>query len=313
MQHQYIFGPVPSRRLGMSLGIDLVPHKTCSLNCVYCESGETTNLTVTRKEYVPTDAVISEIDCVLSEHPVLDVVTFSGSGEPTLHSGLGRIARHVKEHFPEYRTVLITNGTLFSDPDLRRDVSSIDCIIPSLDAASPELFGAVCRPHPDLDPDTIIQGLVDLRAEYKGEIWLEIFIVPDTNDTPEEIARLRDAVAAIAPDKVQLNTLDRPGTCGWVRPASQESLEAVVAGLEYPNVTICGRALAGRKYTGPQAETAGEILATIARRPCTIDDLSRVLGLHAHEVSKYIGSFMDEGKIRSEEGPRGTFFVPVDQ
>ena len=312
MNHQYIFGPVPSRRLGMSLGIDLVPHKTCSLNCVYCESGETTNLTVTRKEYVPTDAVIAEIDRVLSEHPVLDVVTFSGSGEPTLHSGLGRIARHVKEHFPEYRTVLITNGTLFSDPDLRREVVGIDCIIPSLDAASPELFGAVCRPHPDLDPDTIIQGLVDLRAEYSGEIWLEIFIVPGTNDTPEEIARLHDAVAAIAPDKVQINSLDRPGTCGWVRPASQESLEAVVAGIDYPNVTICGRAPGGREYTGPQAETAERILATIARRPCTADDLVQVLGLHAHEVSKYIGSLMDEGKIRSEEGPRGTFFVPVD-
>ena len=132
----YLFGPVPSRRLGISLGLDLVPHKTCSLNCIYCESGKTTNLTIERKEYIPTAVLISELTTFLKTKPKLDYITFSGAGEPTLHSDIGTIVTFIKKNYPDYQLALITNGTLFYLSKLRREVKPVDLILPSLDAVS---------------------------------------------------------------------------------------------------------------------------------------------------------------------------------
>ena len=146
MVKHYVFGPVASRRLGVSLGVDLVRPKTCSLNCIYCEAQATTNLTLKRMEYVPIDAVIRELDEVLSRHPQLDYVTFSGSGEPTLNSGIGRVVEWLKQHYPEYRLCLLTNGFALGDPELRREIAAIDRVVPSLDASNQEEFEAINRP-----------------------------------------------------------------------------------------------------------------------------------------------------------------------
>ena len=143
---KYLFGPVNSRRLGISLGVDLVPHKTCSLNCVYCECGDTTTLTSAIAEYVPTGDVIAELDGYLSGSPRLDVVTFSGSGEPTLHAGIGKILRHLKERYPQYKVAVLTNGTLLHDPGVRKSIAMADIVVPSLDAVGPEAFARICRP-----------------------------------------------------------------------------------------------------------------------------------------------------------------------
>jgi len=165
-QYKYLFGPVPSRRLGISLGVDLVPHKTCSLNCVYCECGRTTILTDERKEYVPTEMVLSELNHFLTTNPRLDFITFSGSGEPTLHSGLGNVIKFIKKNFPKYQVALLTNGTLFYSPNIREEVKQVDVILPSLDAASEEVFHKINRPVRGLKVQKVIDGLVQLRTEF---------------------------------------------------------------------------------------------------------------------------------------------------
>lgn len=311
MSYQYIFGPVPSRRLGISLGIDLVPHKTCSYNCVYCECGPTTDLTISRKEYVPTYEVIQEIDRYLATRPRLDYITFSGSGEPTLHAGLGRIITHIKAHHPEYRLALLTNGSLMSDPMLRGELLPLDLIIPSLDAGTPEVFRRIDHPHGSVTVRDVIDGLAALRAEFSGEIWLEIFVVPGINDNLFEIAALNRAIAKIRPDRVQLNTLDRPGTAPWVKPKSRDGLIAMAAGFEHPRVEVIAapaERTASPCFSGDILET---IIATLHRRPCTAQDLAQIFSIHENEVNKYIQVLVERGEIKALREPRGIFFTPV--
>lgn len=311
MSYQYVFGPVPSRRLGVSLGIDLVPHKTCSYNCVYCECGPTTDLTVIRKEYVPTAEVIEEVDEYLSSTPRLDYITFSGSGEPTLHAGIGRIISHIKEHYPGYRLALLTNGSLLSDPILRADLIPLDLIIPSLDAGTPEAFRRIDHPHGSIVIREVIDGLAALRDEFEGEIWLEVFIVPGINDTPQELAALNRAISRIRPDRVQMNTLDRPGTASWVKPKPREELVAIAREIDHPCVEVIGAPTersASPCFSGDRLEA---IMATLHRRPCTAEDLAQIFSLHPHEINKYIQVLIERGAVKALREPRGIFFTPV--
>lgn len=302
-----LFGPVPSRRLGLSLGVDLVPSKTCSLDCVYCESGKTTRLTVSRKPWVDVNQVIGELERFLSQNPDLDVVTFSGSGEPVLNESIPAIVTFLKTRFPEYKTVLLTNGTLFYMEQARRDVMDLDLIIASLDAVSPEVFKAVNRPHPDLDPERIIQGLVDLRKEYRHELWIEIFIVPGLNDSDRELDLLSSAVRRIAPDKVQINTLDRPGTEPWVRRAEKSELERIQS--HFDHLEIVGRESC-RKMSLSVEKMAVEpaIVQLVSRRPCTADDMVKSLGADRAQIDTALERLMKDGKIRCETMERGVFY-----
>jgi len=236
--YHYLFGPVLSRRLGISLGVDFIPYKTCNYDCVYCERNATTDMSIIRREFVPPKDIISELDRFLATHPHLDYITFSGSGEPTLYTGIGVIARTIKTVHPDYQVALITNGSLFSDPAVRQDVLFCDVIIPSLDAATNEVFAKINKPHPSITTEMVISGLEALRDEFKGKIWLEIFIIPDLNDSLDEIQKLHDAILRIRPDKVQLNTLDRPGAEAWIQPATERHLKDIAAQLDYPSVEI---------------------------------------------------------------------------
>ena len=189
--YKYIFGPVPSRRLGVSLGVDLVSAKTCSLDCVYCESGKTTHLTLRREPYVAADDVINELNAFLSTSPFLNYITFSGSGEPMLNSEISHVVRFLNDHFPEYKTALLTNSTLLCRlRAFRQDVRDIDLIVASLDAVSADVFKKINRPVPSIHSDEVIQGLIELRKEFDHELWLEIFIVPGLNDTDNELEKL---------------------------------------------------------------------------------------------------------------------------
>jgi wyosine [tRNA(Phe)-imidazoG37] synthetase (radical SAM superfamily) len=173
--YHYLFGPVPSRRLGISLGIDLVPMKTCSLNCIYCECGKTTNLTLERREYVPLAEVKAEFLHYLSNHPKPDYITFSGSGEPTLNSLIGEAIRFIRSHETEIPVAVLTNGTLLFDPQVREELKPASMVMPSLDAATDKVFIKINRPHPELTVDRMIDGLIQFRKEFQGLIWLEIF------------------------------------------------------------------------------------------------------------------------------------------
>jgi len=223
----YIYGPIRSRRLGSSLGVDMVPHKTCPLDCVYCECGATTVHTIERREYINTDSIINEIDDYLSNADPPDYVTFGGSGEPTLHSGLGRIIKHLKERFPSQKLALLTNSVLLGDRGLREEILPCDLILPSLDAVTDEVFREINAPVAGLDCAGIIDALAALSAEYKGQMWLEIFIAPGINDGDGEIAMFKEAITRINPTRVQLNSLDRKGTRETLTPAPMELLERI--------------------------------------------------------------------------------------
>ncbi|WP_292521319.1 radical SAM protein [Methanoculleus sp.] len=305
MAYRYLFGPVPSRRLGISLGIDLVPQKTCAYNCVYCECGRTTNLTCERREYVPTDRVITEVDTFLATAPDLDYVTFAGSGEPTLHTGIGEIIAFIKDRYPRYRVAVLTGSALLPDPDVRAALMRADLVVPSLDAVSEEVFTRINRPCPGLTAGRVLAGIVAFAREFPGEVWLEIFIVPGLNDTEEELSRLRDAVDAIAPDRVQVNTLDRPGADIRVRPASPLNLERIASLL---GGEVIGEACTSR-VSPPEAENAGEvILATIRRRPCTSADIAALTALRPAEVAKHLRALEARGLVEPVQKERGIFY-----
>lgn len=308
MEYKYLFGPVPSRRLGISLGIDLVPLKTCSYNCIYCECGKTTNLTIERKEYFPVCDIIAEIDDFLRDKPHLDYITYSGSGEPTLHTGILEITEHIKNNYPEYKIALLTNASLFWDKKVREECMGMDVVIPSLDAASELSFKKIDRPHSALKASCVNEGLIKFCEEFLGEIWLEIFIVPGINDTLTEIEGMNEIIKKIKPAKVQLNTLDRPGAVSWIKPADDESLMRISSLLSHDNVEItkkpAERVLSGA-YSGDVSEL---ILQTIKRRPCTLKDISEITSLHRNEVNKYLGVLAEMDLIYESRGERGVFY-----
>jgi wyosine [tRNA(Phe)-imidazoG37] synthetase (radical SAM superfamily) len=309
--YSYLFGPVPSRRLGISLGIDLVPMKTCSLNCIYCECGRTTELTLMRREYVPTAEVKDELRHYFSHRPLPDIVTFSGSGEPTLHSGIGELIGFIRAQQKTLPIAVLTNGTLLFHQGLRNELKAADLVMPSLDAATDTVFKRINRPHARLELERMIDGLARFRQEFEGRLWLEVFIVPGLNDTDAELSALKRAIDKISPDRIQLNTLDRPGTVASVRAASAEELERILAIWQLDNVSIIAASQARKASQAYREDVESAILETIARRPCTLQDLASILCLHATEVSKYLDVLAGTGKIRSVRQARGVFYMSV--
>ncbi len=306
--YSYLFGPVPSRRLGMSLGVDLVPHKVCSLNCVYCECGPTTDLTVERKEYVPYDRVTAELKDFMRENPQPDYITFSGSGEPLLNSRVGDVLRFIKSNWSDMPVAVLTNGTLLDHREVREEILPADLVLPSLDAASGKVFRKINRPCKSLEIDRCIDGLARFREEYRGRIWLEVFIIPGYNDSKDELNLLREAFRRIKPDLVQLNTLDRPGAVAGLKPAGRKKLEEIAELWNMDNVEIIASASSRKEKKSYRPDVESAILGTISRRPCTVDDLSDILGLHMNEVNKYLDVLEEEGKIESVRESRGVFY-----
>lgn len=307
MAYNYLFGPVPSRRLGMSLGVDLVPHKICSFNCIYCEVGATTDLTVTRKEYVDIKQVKNELDDFLSKDPELDYITFSGSGEPTLNNKLGDIVDYIKEAYPKYKLALLTNSSLLHDPNLRREIMPMDVILPSLDAVTENAFLKVNRPNPDLNVDSIIEGLERLRAEFAGLIWLEILFVKGYNDNERELDKMKEVLKAINPDQIQLNTVDRPGTESWAQPISTTKLKKIKDFLSPLPAKVVAKSTA-QSYDSNVDNLEDKILETIKRRPCTADDIMRMYGLKKVELNKYLRKMEQEDLILRQKQERGIFY-----
>jgi len=306
--YKYLFGPVPSRRLGMSLGIDLVPKKVCSLDCVYCEVGKTTKLTTDRMEYVIYEKVINELKHFMNSSPKLDFITFSGSGEPTLNSRIGDVLKFIKFNYPNIKTALLTNGTLLFNKKLREEISDTDIIMPSLDAVSQKAFQKINRPHHQLSIDQYIQGLIDLRKGYKGRIWLEILFLKGYNDSVEEVTKLKEAILQIKPDSIQLNTLDRPGIVEGLIPLSLQELQNIIHFWDLPNAEIIISQPDRTTIESYRKDIESAILETISRRPCTQEDLQQILGIHINEINKYLGTLEAEQKITTRTLQRGVFY-----
>jgi wyosine [tRNA(Phe)-imidazoG37] synthetase (radical SAM superfamily) len=306
--YRHLFGPVPSRRLGISLGIDLVPMKTCTLDCIYCECGQTTDMIIERGEYVPLETVKSEYRHYLAHNPAPDYVTFSGSGEPTLNRRIGDIIRFIQARRQRVPVAVLTNGTLLFDPRVRKELKGAAVVIPSLDAATDRVFRKINRPHPQLNLNRIIEGLICFRKVFSGQLWLEVFIIPGLNDTVAELTALKQAIEKIAPDRVQLNTLDRPGTVNYIRAADRTELERVLDFWQLENTDIIAHAPDRRQLAAYREDAESAIIETIARRPCTLKDLTRILGLHTNEVNKYLDVLEADKKIAVVKQDRGFFY-----
>lgn len=308
MKKKHIFGPVLSRRLGLSLGVDLVPFKTCSYDCAYCECGHTTRKTITRQDFFPASEVIAELREVLASRPSLDSVTLAGSGEPTLARSLGPVIAFMKHEFPGYTVSVLTNGSLLTERDVQEELLPADRVIPTLTTTFQRTFERIHSPHPSLKIDSIIRGMERFRSRYKGALWLEVFVIPGLNTTDEELEELAAAIGRINPDCVQLNTLDRPAAEGWVRVASENELERVREVLGVPVVGLVTR----RAPVSPSVQrstTAGDLVrATLCRRPSTVEDLVRTTGLSGGEVSKILGELERAGDVASQRMARGVFY-----
>lgn len=310
---KYLFGPVPSRRLGMSLGVDLVPHKTCPFNCVYCECGETTELTTQRKEYIPTSEVLEELRQVLSTSPDLDYITFSGAGEPLLHIDFGKILRFLKSNF-DYKVCLLTNGILLGNENVSRELSELDLIVPSLDAVNETQFKTINRPEKDLTCDALIDGLIAFRNKNPQiQFHLEIFVVPGINDSDDSIMKFVEVVKKIHPDQVQINSLDRPGCVDWIQPAEKEICQRFLDALTPVVPTkIVAKFKTGKSSGKPNCESLKpdeqQILELISRRPMTVTDIAVSLSLDEQQIQTYLQRHIDSGDVICEISERGKFY-----
>jgi wyosine [tRNA(Phe)-imidazoG37] synthetase (radical SAM superfamily) len=222
---KYVFGPVPSRRLGQSLGIDPVPLKTCNWNCVYCQLGRSRPVVDERKDYYPPEEILSEVDRALAAHKPgeIDWVTFVGSGETTLHASIGWLIREVKELTP-LPLAVITNGSLFYLPEMRAELSAADAVLPSLDAGNPHLYRAINRPHPEFSFERLVDGLIAFRDEYQGKLWVEVMLVRDLNDTETALMEIATVLRRIQPDEVHIVQPTRPPVESWVQPPDERGL-----------------------------------------------------------------------------------------
>lgn len=294
---KYLFGPVNSRRLGLSQGIDLLPPKICTFNCIYCEIGSTTIATCERKEYTPTHEIIAEINQLLADQNAvdhLDVFTITASGEPTLHSGIGKIIRHIKNKTNKPVAVL-TNGSLFDQQKVREDLMEADIIIPSLDSARQSSYRKINRPAPCAKLDAIIEGLEEFAKKFKGKLWLEILFAKGINDSPEDIAALKCALQKINPDRIQLNTVARPPLEEFAKPLSQEEMESIARQFDQPVEILVDFTTRNREKF--RSVTEKDILHMLRRRPCTAFDVSEALNIEPTATEEQLKKMEQAGQL----------------
>jgi len=308
MEYKHIFGPVPSRRLGISLGVDLVTHKICSLDCIYCECGKTTLKTLDQKEYVRFKDVKKELDHYWQHNADPDYITFSGSGEPTLNSILGEVIEYIKGKKPNIKVAVLTNSTLFGNPMIRQTLLKADLVVPSLDAVSKKAFTQINRPHKGLAVQEVVTGIETFAKEYKGKLWLEVFILSGLNNSKSDLLLLKEAIKKIDPELIQLNTLDRPGTVSDIKPVSRLELERVIKILGFDNIQIIAKVDGDINARIQREDVKAAIVETIHRRPCTKQDLLQILGVKKEVIDKYLNILEQDKLIIGKTRERGVFY-----
>ncbi len=305
-EKKYLFGPVPSRRLGRSLGVDIVPPKTCTMDCVYCQLGPGGKKTIERKDYVPIDDVLSQLKDRIAQGINADYITISGSGEPTLHCHLGQLIEGIKK-LTDIPVAVLTNGTLLYDPSVRADCAKADLVLPSLDAGDEQTFQKINLPHTDITFQKLIDGLCAFRAEFKGQIWLEVFFCQGINTNQEQVEKIRKVAEKIKPDKIQINTAVRPTAEKEIAPVDQQELTRIAEKLG-KNAEVVADFPPHIQYSADISTRAEDILEMLSRRPCTLDDICLGLGLVPNHAQKYINYLVENKKIISEYKNNKLFF-----
>jgi wyosine [tRNA(Phe)-imidazoG37] synthetase (radical SAM superfamily) len=305
---KHVFGPVPSRRLGRSLGIDLIPYKTCSYDCIYCQLGRTVEKTLVRKEYVPLEAVLHETAERLAEGVKPDYITLSGSGEPTLCSRLDELIAGIRR-LTRTPIAVLTNGSLLWIPEVRRGLLEADVVIPSLDAGSQDIFQKVNRPHPDLDFAEVLSGMGSFREEFGGQIWLEVFLLKRFTADRAEVGRIARSAEKLKPDRIQLNTVLRPPAERYALAVDSTTMHSLAAIFGDRAEVISDPPASEHK----SAVGAGEavIMGLLRRRPCTIQDVSRGLRIPAAEAAKRLEVLERDGEIVIRRRAGEVFYTPL--
>jgi wyosine [tRNA(Phe)-imidazoG37] synthetase (radical SAM superfamily) len=322
----HIFGPVNSRRLGRSLGIDILPRKICNFDCIYCEVGPTTRLVCDRKEYVPTQSILAEVEEYFSDPAAasrVDVVTVTASGEPTLHSGLGSIIRFLKEKTGKPVAVL-TNGTNLGIGEVAEALSRADVVIPSLDTALSSSFRKLNRPARCVDLQEMMDGLVSFSHGYKGELWLEILLARGMNDSDEDIAALVDVLRRMKLSRVQLNTVARPPHERFAMPVDEDRMREIaerLSSLPGLRVEIIAHGMSvfergrevdsGRPHfaSSDDAKLIDDILQMLKRRPCTAADIDRTFLVGGPEkVERLLEPLVHSGTIEKQHHGDKVFY-----
>lgn len=299
----YVFGPVASRRLGRSLGVDLVPFKTCTYDCIYCQLGRTTCQTVQRRAWVPVEAVLEQLKRKLASRP--DYITLSGSGEPTLHAGLGELIERIRR-LTQTPVAVLTNGSLLWQPQVRAEVALADVVLPSLDAGDESLFQAVNRPHPQITFARLVSGLEQFRREFSGQYWLEVMLLEGHTALPAHVRTIAELVRRLRPDRVQLNTAVRPPAETFAVPVPRARLMEL-ARLFEPKAEVIAEYRrhrhASRSEASPQA-----ILELLRRRPCTLEDLAEGLGTNPAQLVKALDALQATGRVEAERHGPALFY-----
>jgi wyosine [tRNA(Phe)-imidazoG37] synthetase (radical SAM superfamily) len=273
---KYVFGPVPSRRLGQSLGIDTIPLKTCNWNCVYCQLGRTQPVTHARKDYFSPADILVEVGQALAAHQPGDIdwVTFVGSGEPTLHASIGWLIEQVKT-LTEIPVAVITNGSLLYEPQMRHDLASASAVLPTLDAGTPELCRRINRPHPEATFERLVSGLMDFRHQYSGRLWVEVMLVRGLNDSEQALRDIASILRRVEPDEIHISLPTRPPAETWVQPADDEGVLRALAILG--EVSHVLHPAAGSFDVSGYENLADAVLGIITRHPMRQEELERTL------------------------------------
>lgn len=311
--YRHLFGPVRSRRLGRSLGLDLVPFKVCSFDCPYCQVGVTTVKTVERAEYVPVAEVLAEFDRWMVADGKADHLTLAGAGEPTLHLHFGEVLEALTARTSIPR-VLLSNGSLFHLAEVRAAACKASIVKGTLAAWDQSSFRAVHHPHPALVFETFFKGLKAMRAEFQGEFWLEVFLVAGVNDDPAQVAQIAALAREIRPDRIHLNTAVRPPQAVTVEAVSSERLSAL-AQLFVPvaelSVSPPPSASNGSQSSVESGQLEGRLLALLQRHPCTLADMASTMGVDLQEVASVMSGLLGRGLVRTDLRQGSQFYLAV--
>lgn len=302
-----VFGPVFSCRLGKSLGVDLVPFKTCTYDCIYCQLGRTTRKTLERQAFFPVAAVLREVEAKLAAGPPPDYITLSGSGEPTLYSEIEAVIAGLKK-MTRIPVAVLTNGSLLYQAEVRQALLRADVVLPSLDAGDADLFNYVNRPHPALNFHQMVEGLIRFREEYRGALWLEVFLLGGVTAIESEVRKLAGWIAKIKPDKIQVNTVTRPPAEDFALAVPADELLRLAPRLGEKTEVIAPVP----KVTAASAWNREEEFLNVLRwHPVTLEEIAAGLGIHPAEAAKRVQELLATGKIKSQKQVGIIYYLPV--
>ena len=305
--YKHLYGPVPSRRLGRSLGVDLVPFKTCTYDCVYCQLGRTTNKTVERKENVAAGVILAELERKLAERDRPDYITLAGSGEPTLNSGIGKIIRGIKG-MTDIPVAVLTNGSLLWMEEVQEDLMAADLVIPSLDAGDDYLFQYVNRPHAGLSFEQMADGLAAFTRRFPGEVWLEVLLLAGVTGISTETAKIAAITNGLGVARIQLNTATRPPAEDFALALSAEQLHEM-SGLFHGKVGVIGENVPAITEAAALGQASdADILALLNRRPCTVEGIASGLALHPNDVLKRVLLLRQQRVVKAVRKDNALFY-----